>query len=102
MFGWRISWRGRLIGCKLDEAIPAVYCSRTRLTDSTGKVTGFSPDYRKAPGFGNSLLQNIASGNTMVFNHRARELLMKAQGAPIVAHDWSLYQIVAACGGQVL
>lgn len=85
----------------LDEAIPAVYCSRTRLTDSTGKVTGFSPDYRKAPGFGNSLLQNIASGNTMVFNHRARELLMKAQGAPIVAHDWSLYQIVAACGGQV-
>ncbi|KKZ19495.1 glycosyl transferase [Serratia marcescens] len=85
----------------LDEAIPAVYCSRTRLTDSTGMVSGFSPDYRKAPGFGNSLLQNIASGNTMVFNHRARELLMKAQGAPIVAHDWSLYQIVAACGGQV-
>ena len=79
----------------------AVYCSRTRLTDSSGMLGGFSPDYRKAPGFGNSLLQNIASGNTMVFNHRARELLMKAQGAPIVAHDWSLYQIVAACGGQI-
>ncbi|CAI1725940.1 glycosyltransferase family 2 protein [Serratia liquefaciens] len=81
--------------------IPAVYCSRTRLTDSTGAVKGFSPDHEKAPGFGNALLQNIASGNTMVFNHSARELLRKAQGAPMVVHDWSLYQIVAGCGGAV-
>jgi len=85
----------------IEADIPAVYCSRTRLTDSTGVVNGFSPDYEKVPGFGNALLQNIASGNTMVFNHRARELLSKAAGAPMVVHDWSLYQIVTGCGGTV-
>lgn len=85
----------------VDTDIPAVYCSRTRLTDSAGVASGFSPDYVKKPGFGNALLQNIASGNTMVFNHRARELLKKAEGAPMVVHDWSLYQIVTGCGGTV-
>ncbi|WKZ93772.1 glycosyltransferase family 2 protein [Chimaeribacter arupi] len=85
----------------VDPAVPALYCSRTRLTDSEGTPTGLSPDYRKAPGFGNALLQNIASGNTMVFNHQARRLLQKAQGTPMVVHDWSLYQIVSGCGGAI-
>lgn len=86
---------------EIDDNIPALYCSRTTLIDENNKHIGFSPDYRKKPGFGNALLQNIASGNTMVFNHSARELLRKAQGAPMVVHDWSLYQIVAGCGGAV-
>ncbi|WP_279027645.1 glycosyltransferase family 2 protein [Gibbsiella quercinecans] len=80
---------------------PALYCSRTRLIDSNGTPMGYSPGYAKAPGFGNALLQNIASGNTMVFNHRARMLLSKASLAPMVIHDWSLYQIVTGCGGIV-
>ncbi|QCR35746.1 glycosyltransferase family 2 protein [Nissabacter sp. SGAir0207] len=86
---------------QVDPAVPALYCSRTRLTDEAGNLVGFSPDYRKPPGFGNALLQNIASGNTMVFNHKARTLLQKAHGAPLVVHDWSLYQIVSGCGGVV-
>ncbi|ATA18596.1 glycosyltransferase involved in cell wall biosynthesis [Gibbsiella quercinecans] len=85
----------------IDADIPAVYCSRTQLIDSNGTPVGYSPGYAKAPGFGNALLQNIASGNTMVFNHRARMLLSKASLAPMVIHDWSLYQIVTGCGGVV-
>lgn len=85
----------------VDPAIPALYCSRTRLIDTDANPIGYSPDYTKPPGFGNALLQNIASGNTMVFNHCARELLRKAEGAPMVVHDWSLYQIVTGCGGLV-
>ncbi|EOI6864415.1 glycosyltransferase family 2 protein [Yersinia alsatica] len=85
----------------VDSTIPALYCSRTCLIDSKGKPIGYSPDYAKPPGFGNALLQNIASGNTMVFNHCARELLQKVKGAPIIVHDWSLYQIVTGCGGVV-
>lgn len=85
----------------IDNNIPALYCSRTVLIDENNNQIGFSPNYNKLPGFGNALLQNIASGNTMVFNHCARELLAKTENAPLVAHDWSLYQIVTACGGVV-
>lgn len=85
----------------IDPTAPALYCSRTCLTDSRGALIGYSPDYTKPPGFGNALLQNIASGNTMVFNRCARDLLQKVKGAPVVVHDWSLYQIVTGCGGVV-
>ncbi|MGG6192519.1 glycosyltransferase family 2 protein [Pantoea allii] len=81
--------------------IPALYCSRTKLIDSSGNEIGYSTFYKKPPGFGHSLIQNIASGNTMVFNHSAKKMLECAYGKPIVAHDWTLYQIVSACGGVV-
>ncbi|MBU9841681.1 MULTISPECIES: glycosyltransferase family 2 protein [Rahnella] len=86
---------------EIPEDVPALYCSRTTLTDAEGKIIGASPNYKRPPAFANSILQNIASGNTMVFNHKARELLALAYGAPMVAHDWSLYQIVSGCGGKV-
>lgn len=85
----------------INSDLPALYCARTSLIDSAGEKLGFSPNYKKPPGFGNSIVQNIASGNTMVFNNRARELLRKVRGSPIVAHDWTLYQIVTGCGGAV-
>lgn len=85
----------------VNSDIPALFCSRTSLIGSLGENIGFSPNYIKPPAFGNSLVQNIASGNTMVFNNKARELLKKLEGTPIVAHDWTLYQIVTGCGGQV-
>ncbi|HBC7418134.1 TPA: glycosyltransferase [Serratia marcescens] len=100
-------WHSEKLACAvswlntIDDDTPALYCSRTVLIDEDNKQIGLSPDYRKKPGFGNALLQNIASGNTMVFNHRARQLLAKAENMALVAHDWSLYQIVTACGGIV-
>lgn len=85
----------------IPEDTPALYCSRTTLTDSEGKIIGTSPDYKLAPSFANSLLQNIASGNTMIFNNKAREILLMTRGVTMVAHDWTLYQIVSGCGGKV-
>lgn len=81
--------------------IPAFFCSRTALIDQNNKFIGFSPDFKKKPDFKNALIQNIASGNTMVFNHAARELLKLSLSGPVVIHDWSLYLVVTACGGQV-
>ncbi len=86
---------------RTNEDLPALYCSRTRLIDSAGVPIGYSPLYSKAPSFGNALLQNIASGNTMVFNNRARELMLKISPVKPVIHDWTLYQLVTGCGGQV-
>ncbi|NDL62307.1 glycosyltransferase family 2 protein [Acerihabitans arboris] len=84
-----------------DASLPALYCSRTRLIGGNGKPIGYSPLYTRAPSFGNALLQNIASGNTMVFNQRARELLAKIMPVKPVIHDWTLYQLVTGCGGRV-
>jgi glycosyltransferase involved in cell wall biosynthesis len=82
--------------------VPAVYCSRTRLIDAHGNEIGCSPLFRRQPSFANALVQSIAGGNTMVFNGAARNLLVRSGGVVNVAsHDWWLYMIVTACGGQV-
>lgn len=86
-----------------DPALPALYCSRTRLIDADGNEIGFSPLFQKQPSFANALVQNIAGGNTMVFNDAARQLLIKAGGlVSVPTHDWWLYLVTAACGGQIL
>lgn len=80
---------------------PALFCSGTTLIDSDDRVVGESLRPKKSLSFQNALLHNIASGNTMVFNNKARELLMRTSTAEMVAHDWSLYQLTTACGGVV-
>ena len=87
---------------KADSGIPALYCSRTRLIDENGNEIGLSPLFRKKPDFRSALVQSIAGGNTMVFNQKARELLVLC-GADlnVPSHDWWLYQVTAACGGEV-
>lgn len=82
--------------------VPALYASRTRLINEVGHPIGWSPHHPRAPAFHNALIQNIASGNTMVFNRAARDLLAQlGTHAMPVWHDWALYQVVTACGGQV-
>lgn len=79
---------------------PALYCSRTLVIDDSGVEQGQSLLERAKPSFGNALIQNIASGNTMVFNAAARDLLMKAgPDVDVFAHDWWVYLAVMAVGG---
>lgn len=82
---------------------PALYCSRTKLVDEGNNETGLSPLFKRTPSFRNALVQNIAGGNTMVFNHAARKLILEA-GLDInpVVHDWFLYMVVSGCGGIVI
>jgi glycosyltransferase involved in cell wall biosynthesis len=85
---------------RMDADVPAVYGSRTRLIDAAGRDTGLSPLFSKAPTFRCALVQCIAGGNTMVFNQKARELLVFGGADVIVpSHDWWLFQVVSACGG---
>lgn len=101
-------WEGDKLQRALDwlqsihEDIPALYCSRTRLVDANNNSIGFSPLFSKPPVFANALTQNVASGNTMVFNHAARLLLHEAgKDVSVVAHDWWLYLLVTGAGGKV-
>lgn len=81
---------------------PALYCSRTLFVDEDNHDIGASQLYTRPPGFANALVQNIASGNTMVFNDAARRLLCAAGAdADVYIHDWWLYLLVTGCGGKV-
>ena len=94
--------RAMLSLAAVSADVPALYASRTRLINEVSHPIGWSPHHPRQPSFQNALIQNIASGNTMVFNRAARDLLAKlgAHAMP-VWHDWALYQVVTACGGQV-
>jgi glycosyltransferase involved in cell wall biosynthesis len=82
---------------------PALYCSRTRYVDADNHDLGLSQRFRRPPSFANALMQNIAGGNTMVFNHSACQLLRSVPAdTDIVIHDWWVYLAVTACGGMVI
>lgn len=86
----------------VPPAEPALYCGRTRLIDEHGCDLGFSPAISKPPAFKNALIENICTGNTMVFNNAARELLLASdENVPVVAHDWWTYLVISGCGGRI-
>lgn len=81
---------------------PALYCSRTDLINEQGELIGRSRHFTRPPAFANALVQNIAGGNTMVFNNAARKLLTAAgSDIQVIAHDWWIYIVVSACGGVI-
>ena len=97
---------------KLEKAIgwlnhqsssrPLLYCSRTIFVDHMNRYIKPSPLFKKPKTFQNALVQNIAGGNTMIFNEKARQLFIKStKNREFFAHDWLMYQLVTACGGIV-
>ncbi len=86
----------------VDSNIPALYCSRTILVNANGKQIGYSPLFTKKPSFANALVQSIAGGNTMVFNKKARDLIIKVgSNIDTVSHDWFIYQLIAGSEGFI-
>lgn len=83
--------------------IPALYCARTELIGEAGAVIGRSPLFPRPTSFANALVQSIAGGNTMVFNHPTLELFrLGGTQLDIVSHDWWAYLLVTGVGGKVL
>lgn len=82
--------------------VPNLFCSRTSLINEEGKHIGFSPLFKKKPSFANALVQNIAGGNTMLFNKATRDVLKKIGNIEVVCYDWWTYLVVSALGGAVL
>ncbi|RPE64654.1 glycosyl transferase family 2 [Pacificibacter maritimus] len=56
------------------------------------------------PSVGNSFVQSIGAGNTMMLNAPAIRLLQTAANEvdDVVVHDWWAYQVISCCGGTVL
>ncbi len=82
-----------------DSAVPQVYSGRTELIDADDRHIGFSPIFRKRPGFANALCQNIGGGNTMVFNRAARDILGHGDIPKVRYHDWWAYLLISGAGG---
>lgn len=82
---------------------PALYCGRTCLIDEQGRQLGFSPLFRRPPGFANAIVQSIGGGNTMLMNRPAFEAFAEsARRTDFVSHDWWAYILISGMGGEVV
>tara|TARA_B100000989_G_scaffold103607_1_gene75851 strand:- start:1645 stop:2559 length:915 start_codon:yes stop_codon:yes gene_type:complete len=90
---------------KLDsfqQDIPSLFCSSTEIINPKSKIIDSSKIFKRKPCFSNALVQSIAGGNTMSFNHETKLLLDKIVSIDsVVSHDWITYILVTAHGGKV-
>jgi hypothetical protein len=72
------------------------------LIDDDANEIGLSSIPSQPLSFANALVENIAGGNTMVFNNAARMIVREAgEKLAVAVHDWWLYMVVTGCGGVV-
>ncbi|QDC08078.1 glycosyltransferase [Oceanicola sp. D3] len=83
---------------------PAMYHSRSLVTDVGLDNHRLSAARPRPPSFANALVQNIAGGNTIVLNPAASRLVHAASHdvEDVVVHDWWLYQLITGAGGTVI
>jgi glycosyltransferase involved in cell wall biosynthesis len=77
---------------------PALYCARVLVTDEGLRPLYAHPLPRRGPSFANALVQNIATGCTIVINRAARDLLRSRWPDYCVMHDAWMYLVVAGTG----
>lgn len=84
-----------------EKRVPYLYCGRTTYVNEKNQPIGMSPLFVFPPSFRNALVQSIAGGNTMVFNHEAKEILERTGVQSLPSHDWWLYLLITGIGGYV-
>ena len=88
---------------KKNSSFSSLYFSRTAYfnEDCTKKI-GISKLYRQKPSFKNALVQNMAGGNTMVFNNHAKKIICESiDNINFASHDWWCYLIISGSGGNI-
>jgi glycosyltransferase involved in cell wall biosynthesis len=76
---------------------PAMYCTRVECVDESLRHLGYSK-IPKRPGFANALVENIATGCTMMLNRCARELVCERLPQRALLHDWWCYLTISSLG----
>ena len=88
----------------LNSSSSILYCSRTAYfeNDSLDEI-GSSKLFKKKPQFKNALIQNIAGGNTILMNKKARNLMVNSLiSEKYISHDWWCYLLISASGGEII
>ena len=89
---------------ELNSPSSILYCSRTAYfkNDSLDEI-GSSKLFKKKPQFKNALIQNIAGGNTILMNKKARNLMINSLNSEhYISHDWWCYLLISASGGEII
>lgn len=80
-----------------EDGIPLLYCSRLEYVDANLNHLGYSR-IPKRLGFGNALVENVATGCTILINREAREITLDNIPDRLIMHDWWILLVVMAFG----
>lgn len=83
------------------QNIPAMYFGRLDITNRELETIILSPIPTRPPSFQNALVENIATGATIVINRAARDLLLTKIPENALMHDWWVYLVISALGQVV-
>ena len=89
----------RLASIGPDKA--ALYCSRLEYVGRDLAHLKYSRLLRRDLSFQNALVENVATGCTVLMNRRARDLVVSRLPDQCVMHDWWCYLVVSAFGEVV-
>ncbi len=83
---------------------PTLYCGKSWYWYPKSGRKHPSHTITKPPSFRNALIENVASGNTIMLNPAAARLARCAaqRTSAIYAHDWWLYLLITGAGGKVI
>ncbi|RYG92632.1 glycosyltransferase [Loktanella sp. IMCC34160] len=86
------------------QDVPALYCSRSWVTDAELGNCKLSVAWSRPLGFRNAIVQNVAAGNTIVLNPTGSHLVLQESkvAGVVVVHDWWIYQIISGAGGRLI
>ena len=80
-----------------DTTEPLMYFSRIEYVGSDLRHIDYSKIFRRV-GFTNALVENVATGCTVVLNRTARNLICEKIPCGIRVHDWWFYLVVSGLG----
>lgn len=85
---------------KYELNIPLLYCAAVDVVDENLNYKGSLSKRDKDPSFENAIVQNIATGCTIVMNKAARDLIVanKVDYKNVVMHDWWFYLVISTFG----
>ena len=84
--------------------VPTLYCGKSWYWyPKTGRKHP-SKSINRPPSFRNALIENVASGNTILLNPAAARLARNGaqRTGTVFAHDWWLYLLITGAGGKVI
>ncbi|MBI5557257.1 MAG: glycosyltransferase family 2 protein [Deltaproteobacteria bacterium] len=83
---------------QVSDSVPALYCGRLACVDRSLQPVSLSPLPTRPLALANALVENVASGCTIVINRAARRLLVQTLPGWCLFHDWWCYLLISAVG----